>query len=120
SRVAYFTHGGVFRQERNLGHFALSEEGMNHRFRLVGKETLLKQFGLVTAAFEKRQPSSRLHGVDGGERRHLVAPRFAGLFSCSVEHCRSGSGQLRVAIARLSRLLALSDDFPCKGDCAWQ
>ena len=102
----------IFRNVRNLPHFALAEEDVNQRLRLIGEQTFDEKFFLLLAALVERQFRCGFHGVNRGERCDQPALFRARHFASSREYRRIlfRRTELFVALAGFRRRLAC--DFP--------
>ena len=69
----------AFRNVRNLGDFAFTEEGVNHRFRLIGEEAFLKEFAFARTAFKEGQLRRGFNRINRSNRSHHPACSFFSL-----------------------------------------
>ncbi len=93
---------GIFRNARNLRHFAVAEKDVDQRFGLVGEQAFLEQFGFALDAFVERKLGGGFHSVNGSLRRHQIARFLAGGIPGESENrsIRLFVAQLPVQIAR--------------------
>src|SRR5262245_8196317 len=117
-----FENFRVFRRVGNLRDFALAEEDVDHRLRLIREKALFEQFGFAGDAFFKREFRRRLDGVDCGYWRHHPARGLLGLSARGFKDGCIGRfiAEFVVALARLRRLFAAGDLFAQESDRALQ
>ena len=108
----------VFRNIRNFCRFALTEEHVNKRLRLIREKTLSKQFSLDLAPFLEGQLGSGFDGVNRSQRRYHVALFLAGILTRGGEDWGVLLGRAELVVTLASSRCTFRRDFAGEGNCA--